>query len=154
MSAKSQIHLVRHSVFPLSHFESVWITSELRAVLPEPGWAAGAAVHLWHQASHQRDAGLRPPRPPPAPGPSRPGRQGYPQPLPAPVLWIRIALKADPDSAFYLNAEPNHADPDSDPGPCQALKVTKSGSRSSILSECGFRSREPNKCGSGFGSRS
>ncbi len=77
----------------LSHFEFVWITSELRAVVPEPGRAACAAVHLWDQASHQRNAGLRPPRSPQASGPRRQGRQGFPQPLPTPVLWMRIQIE-------------------------------------------------------------
>jgi hypothetical protein len=32
-----------------------------------------------------------------------------------PALWIRIGLNANPDSAFYLSADPD-TDPDLDPG--------------------------------------
>ncbi len=37
------------------------------------------------------------------------------------MLWIRISLNVDPDSAFDLNADPDpafdlNADPDPDPG--------------------------------------
>jgi hypothetical protein len=43
------------------------------------------------------------------------------------VLWTRINFSADPDPAFYLNADPvsgsqtNSADPDSDVDPGQTL---------------------------------
>jgi hypothetical protein len=46
-----------------------------------------------------------------------------------PVLWIRIGFNADPDPAFYLDADPDpdagsqiDADPDPDPGQT-SLKV-------------------------------
>jgi hypothetical protein len=30
------------------------------------------------------------------------------------VLWIRIGFNTDPDSAFYINADPEDPDPDPD----------------------------------------
>jgi hypothetical protein len=47
------------------------------------------------------------------------------------VLWIRIYFNADPDPAFYLNADPvsgsqtNSADPDPDMDPGQTLPSQK-----------------------------
>jgi hypothetical protein len=50
-----------------------------------------------------------------------------------PVLLIRISFNADPDPAFYLNADPDlgrrlmriQADPDPDPDPGQTLSYKK-----------------------------